>query len=198
MSQPRTISYALVVPALVLDLFVIAIMGYAASGAVQDKVYTNGGGIIGPLIGLIVAGLETLYLTIALLLTAATVAVPALAAILVDSLLIPCYPRRRPRARAQHQLGLPRAPGRDVRSAHFERRQRVACLRRAADPRDGVEVSRASVSSDRSGAGNSHSASCKVDEERGILRPYLTVTLYTTRCLAVYDECQEYCMIINS
>lgn len=38
------------------------------------------------------AGLETLYLTIALALTVATVAVPALAAILVDSLLlIPCY-----------------------------------------------------------------------------------------------------------
>jgi hypothetical protein len=62
-------------------------------------VFIDGEGIIGPLIGLIVVGalqipcqqvvLETLYLAIVLALTAA---IPTLAAILLNSLLlIPCY-----------------------------------------------------------------------------------------------------------
>ncbi|KAJ7448991.1 hypothetical protein FB451DRAFT_1288338 [Mycena latifolia] len=89
MSQPRTISYALTVPAIVLDIVVIALMGYAASGAVQDQLATDGFGPIGPYVCLTAAALETLYLAIALALLAA---VPTLAVILLNSLfLIPCY-----------------------------------------------------------------------------------------------------------
>ncbi|KAJ7284456.1 hypothetical protein C8J57DRAFT_693201 [Mycena rebaudengoi] len=91
MSQPRTISYALFFPALICNLVVIAALVYPTTSAIQDVVYTDGT-TIGPFLGLIFAGLESLYLIIAIILAFAHVAVPSLAAILVDSLyLIPCY-----------------------------------------------------------------------------------------------------------
>ncbi|KAJ7231757.1 hypothetical protein C8J57DRAFT_1533415 [Mycena rebaudengoi] len=92
MPPTRTISLALFTPALVLNLVVIGVLGYAISGAIQDVIYTDGEGSIGPALGLIFAGLESLYLIVAILLTLAHVSVPSLAAILLDSLyLIPCY-----------------------------------------------------------------------------------------------------------
>ncbi|KAJ7291997.1 hypothetical protein C8J57DRAFT_1274356 [Mycena rebaudengoi] len=91
MSQPRTISYALFFPALICNLVVIAAMVSPTTSAIQDVVYTDGI-TIGPFLGLIFAGLESLYLIIAIILAFAHVVVPSLAAILVDSLyLILCY-----------------------------------------------------------------------------------------------------------
>ncbi|KAJ6605297.1 hypothetical protein DFH09DRAFT_1121114 [Mycena vulgaris] len=90
--QPRTISYALAVPALICNLIVIVSMSYLISDHFQSQIYTDGEGAIGPFIGLLLAALESLYLIIAIILAFKSVEVPPLAAILVDSLfLIPCY-----------------------------------------------------------------------------------------------------------
>ncbi|KAJ7218893.1 hypothetical protein C8J57DRAFT_1537253 [Mycena rebaudengoi] len=92
MAPPRTISYALFFPALILNLVVFGALGYAISSAIQDVIDTEGEGSGFPVLGLVFAGLESLYIIIAIILTFAHVSVPSLAAILVNSLyLIPCY-----------------------------------------------------------------------------------------------------------
>ncbi|KAJ7292465.1 hypothetical protein C8J57DRAFT_1210241 [Mycena rebaudengoi] len=109
MAPPRTISYALFFPALILNLVVFGALGYAISSAIQDGepgvsrprvvqlslfvvIDTEGEGSGIPVLGLVFAGLESLYIIIAIILTFAHVSVPSLAAILVNSLyLIPCY-----------------------------------------------------------------------------------------------------------
>ncbi|KAJ7873160.1 hypothetical protein B0H13DRAFT_2280146 [Mycena leptocephala] len=91
---PRTISYALTVPALIANLVIIITMAYLMSPAFEQgtKLDTDGDLFLGPLIALIITGIETLYLIIAIVLTVTNVAVPALAAILLDCLLlIPSY-----------------------------------------------------------------------------------------------------------
>ncbi|KAJ7292436.1 hypothetical protein C8J57DRAFT_1489944 [Mycena rebaudengoi] len=92
MAPPRTISYALFFPALILNLVIIGALGYDISSAIQDVIYTDTTASIGPALGLIFVGLESLYLIIAIILTFAHVSVPSLAMILVNSFyLIPYY-----------------------------------------------------------------------------------------------------------
>ncbi|KAJ7134037.1 hypothetical protein C8R43DRAFT_1022256 [Mycena crocata] len=88
----RTISYALTVPPLLSNLVVIGTMGYLASETFQDKIYTDGVGVIGPIIAVTVSTIAALYLAIVIALTLAGITIPALAVILVNSLtLIPAY-----------------------------------------------------------------------------------------------------------
>ncbi|KAJ7712932.1 hypothetical protein B0H14DRAFT_3523675 [Mycena olivaceomarginata] len=87
-SLPRTIKYALAIPSLICSLIVIISMGYLSSSNFQDRIYTDGIGGVGPAADLVVGGLETLYLIIAISLTFANIVVPTLAGILVDSLFL--------------------------------------------------------------------------------------------------------------
>ncbi|KAJ7838507.1 hypothetical protein B0H14DRAFT_2588544 [Mycena olivaceomarginata] len=91
-SQPRTIKYALAFPSLICSLIVIISMDIFLALTFRIGFTPMGSGGVGPAADLVVGGLETLYLIIAISLTFANIVVPTLAGILVDSLfLIPCY-----------------------------------------------------------------------------------------------------------
>ncbi|KAJ7588547.1 hypothetical protein C8J56DRAFT_1049453 [Mycena floridula] len=84
---------AMTVPCLIfiINVIVIITMSYAMSGAIQDKIYTDGTGWVGPMIAIITSSISIIFITIILLLIQMKVVISLLASILMDGLCLAAY-----------------------------------------------------------------------------------------------------------
>ncbi|KAJ7593363.1 hypothetical protein C8J56DRAFT_930894 [Mycena floridula] len=89
---PRALNYGIYLAVFIINALVLVTMGYSMSGAIQDKIYTDGTGFLGPMIAAIITAIGIVYVTVILILIRKNVVIPPLASILVDSIiLIPGY-----------------------------------------------------------------------------------------------------------